>query len=140
MALDAPPVRLAVSDDQPESDCRANPPSLARDCPSQAALSIGRPKKFVDIDDLRLEFDHEKGSRCGMPGQNVYDAPFAIDVEGHFGRDQPAGQPAEGHCHRLVERGVTSIQEAIQFPALPSDYEIQLASEGRDDPRDLVDV
>ena len=71
----------------------------------EPALPIQGPDQLVDVDDVRLQFDHEEGASTWMPRDDVDDAPFRVDREGHLRRKDPvrelSWEPADD---QLMER------------------------------------
>ena len=65
MGLGATAVRSSIRYEQADTDGRGIPSQVQPDPQREAALSVKRAKQLSDVDDLRLELDHEQGSQIG---------------------------------------------------------------------------
>jgi hypothetical protein len=100
------------------------PPSLHGDALREAPLPIQRSKHFSHVDDLRLEFNYEKGTGLWVPGQEVDEPALAEDRKRCLGRDQPVSAAAEASGNCVLHCRVLSAQEPLQIASAPADRDI----------------
>jgi hypothetical protein len=115
---EAPTVRRRLAEYNPAAHrCRA-PPSFGGHLWRQAPIAVDTPDQALDVDDRRLQLDHQEGTRSAVEAEDVDDTPLTVDRERRFGNDEPFG-PSEVARNDLVEGRVTSIQHPIQIAAAP---------------------
>jgi hypothetical protein len=80
-------------------------------------------------DEPSLQLDHEERSTCGVPGNDVDDAPFTASGERDLWQREPTADLTQplGQC--LVHRRVTSVEEPIQVAAPPEELAFEAAAE-----------
>ena len=120
MGLGATAVRSSIRYEQADTDGRGIPSQVQPDPQREAALSVKRAKQLSDVDDLRLELDHEQGSPLRRPGKKVDDATLAPDRERHLGANRPA-EVAKPGGNDLGKLGVAGVDQPVEVAATPSD-------------------
>jgi hypothetical protein len=123
------PVRSAFGDEQPAGNHLRAPPTIRRDASAESKLAIERAEEFGDVNELRLELHDDQCPRLVVPPEGVDDASLAVDGEGDLGRDLPSADTGEPAAERLVQRGVTRTDHAIELAATPTQRVVRPAVE-----------
>ena len=136
MTLDATTVGVTVGDDDPDRDARRrvvgpDPTALNRDPDRVAAFPVDGPDELVHVCDVRLQLDDEEGASTGMPGEDVDDAPLAVDRERDLGLGDPLRQLGHVPRDQLVESGMARVQQPIEVAGSPAGREIDANVERR---------
>ncbi len=89
------PVGGRVAHDQPDTHDARRPASSCGNLLDQPAFAIEGPEKLVDVDELRLQLEHDQVPGRGVPGQLIDDASLAVDRKRHLRLDYPAGRAGD---------------------------------------------
>ena len=81
MCGDSRPIRPTCRDDDPGRDGQRIPPAVADDLTDQSGLLADLSDHLVDVDDVRLELDHEDGPPARMPGDDVDDTAPRVEYD-----------------------------------------------------------
>jgi hypothetical protein len=136
--LDVPPVRHRVAEQDAGANRGSLPPACSGDRRSQSAVSVDGADEILNVDQLRLQLDHEQGATDWVEGEDVNDAPLAVDGERRLRRDQPSAQTHESARERLVHGRVACVHGTRQFAASPAEVESDIRLDGRRDPGDQL--
>lgn len=129
MRRNPPLVGPIVADHHPCRHRAGDPSSIASDLGRQPALASNVPDQLLDIDELGLQFDHEEGGCCCMPGEDIDHTPLAIDRERDLGRGFPPAEAGEEGGDRFMERRVASVDEAVEVASMPAHRHVNPDSE-----------
>lgn len=114
-------IGATVRDQDPYRNGSRLPAPVARDLPRETLATIHGAHQAVDIDDLRLEFDHKQCSSSRVPGQDIDDTALPEDRVRDLGREDPRWKSRrEPPGHGLVETGVPSRDQSVQIAAAPA--------------------
>lgn len=86
------PIGPAVRDDHPGRNRHGIPTPVARDLSGQPPALIHLGHEEVHVNDVGLELDDDERPGAGMPGEDVDDAPLAVDRERHLWIEDPIGK------------------------------------------------
>ena len=125
MGRDCSSVPSRVLEREPDADRRRSPAPVARDARRQPGVSVQRREHGLDVDEGRLQLDHEQRSRGRMPGEPVDHATFPIDRVRHLGDGDPVVQRPEQPGHDLVERGMSRIDQLVRVHAAPAQLHLE---------------
>jgi len=140
MGSQARPVRSSRGKDDPDGHELRLPASCLRHLPYEPALPVDTTDEVVDVDDVRLEFDHEDGTAPGMPGKDVDDPTFSIDRERDLRFEDPFRVFVAEHPRDVLMKGrMPGIQEPIEITRPPTTNEIDPDIQGRGDPPDRLE-
>jgi hypothetical protein len=134
VGCDSAPVGSALGEDDPSRDRGRIPAPVARDRRRESPTSVGRSHQVVDVDEFRLQLDDEQDSSARVPREDIDDATFSVDREGHLRLGDPAIETGEHGGHRLVHRCVPGVDQATEVAALPSECGVEPGIEGDSDP------
>ncbi len=125
MILDASAVRAPFGDDQPSGNDSREPAPLTSDSRCEPRFPIENSEKFLHINDLRLDLDHEQRPRRFVPSQKIDPAPVGVESKGHLRSNCPSSDFAEPACDGALENGVPSVQEPVELAASPSGKDVE---------------
>jgi hypothetical protein len=117
-------VRPTADDRHPNSDHPGVPPLFECDRAREPSPPIRCRHHVADVDDLCLQLDDQQCSKLGVPGEEVDDTSLAVDREGDFRPDDPAGHPVELRDHRVMHRCMRRVHEPIEVSGSPTGNDI----------------
>lgn len=135
MERNTPSVGTAIGDDHRRRHALWVPSTFAGNPGRQPTLPIDVAHQLVDVDDLRLELDYQKGPCRRMPREDVDHSSFTVERKRNLRRDHPARQSGECASNRLMQRRVTRVQQPVEIASLPAQNEVEMRTEGVCDAR-----
>lgn len=133
MGTDPSPVGVVLRQDDPRRHARRVPTTRTSDLRREAPLPIDSRQQLLDIDELRLELDHEEHPTPRMPREDVDRASLSIDRERDLGLVRPPAVPFEMPCELIVHLGVTRGEQPVELATPPARSDVQ------QDPKDAAD-
>lgn len=112
-------VRTGVAQGHPDADRSNMPPAFARNPWGQPAISIDGRHELLNVNEIRLELDDEKGASRRMKCEDIDDPALTVDRKRGLRGKQPR-RACKHSRHALVKRGMSGIQHAIEIAATPS--------------------
>ncbi len=124
------PVRPSLGDEDP----RAHREGVPSECATgkigrQSPTLIHLPEEHPDLDDLRLQFDHQQHPSDRMPGQDIDDPAFAVHRKRDLRFDHPAVQRREHVGHGFMHSRMTRIEEPRKVGSVPPHHRIEPRAE-----------
>ena len=134
MRRDPGPIGPSRGNDHPTRNSRRLPAAFLGDLAGEPPLPVERSHQLVDVGDVRLQLDDQERSPARMPGDDVDDAPLAVDRERDFRRELPGRQRVpEPGGDRVMERRVAGVEQRSRSPARHRGEEVDSNIErGRD--------
>ena len=80
---------------------------------SDPRLHVHASQQLLDVDEIRLDLDHEGDRRERMPGEQVDSPTLAEMVEAHLGTDDPPPARQALLDGGRPERSVAGVREAV---------------------------
>ena len=109
----------------PDRHGLGHPAEPGRDLCCEPALPVDCADEVIDVDDVRLELDHEQGAMTGMPGQDVDDATLAVDRERRLRSERPSRQVIPEHPgNQFMQLRMPGIEQSVQVAGTPSGDQI----------------
>ena len=118
-------VRAPWGDDDPNPDGYWIPAVVLGDLPRDPTTDIHGRHQIVDVDDPRLQFDHEEDPRRRVPGNDINDASLAVCHKGDLGQREPSSDVPEPPEHGLVHQCVAAIYQSVQVGAAPAEHPLE---------------
>jgi hypothetical protein len=130
MFSNSPSIRPTFRKDQQAADATLPPTQGLRDIRLQPSLAIHARDHVLQINQRRLELDHEQRSGRRVPREDVDRPALAVSGERDLRPSLPAGFREPGdNC--LAKGGVSAIQEPIKVATAPPHAQIYTSVEGR---------
>ncbi len=119
MARQSRAVRPAGRHDHPDRHRQRIPAAFTGDLPRESTPPTHLADQDVDVNDVRLQLDHDQGALARMPRQDIGHASLPEDRERDLRIQEPArqvlGEPARD---RLVQSGMPTVDETIEIGTL----------------------
>ena len=130
MIRGVPAVAARVGEDDPGTDARRRPSSVARDPLAQSNASVHRPDQFGRIHQQGLEFDDQQALGWRVPRHDVDGSALAKDRERDLRHPDPAKEFLEPSQHRTLERRMGPVDEPVQLWPTPAWRDVHPHLEG----------
>ena len=119
----APTGGAAVGKDHPDADHQRAPSPRPSDFRGEAPVSVGLPEEAADVGKLGLDLDDQHRPVARVPSDEVDRSPLAIDRKRDLGFEDPVGEMSKALGKLILNGGMTSVDQAVDFAALPANDE-----------------
>lgn len=123
MCRHASSIGCALGDNNQCSHLESHPPTLASDACGQARLAIHDAYQLLDINDQRLDLDHQQRPSPRMPRQQIDPAALSVDRKGDLGCDLPA-EPKQPPRDRVFKRRMSGVEKSVELTSPPAGNEV----------------
>jgi hypothetical protein len=132
VTFDLPALGPILENDECRNRGVCHPAQVTRDQWREPRLHIEAAERILHVAQGGLDFDDQQDALDGLEGQDVVSSPISEMIEADLHSNEPASRFKE-RGDRFLERGVISIQQAVQLFASPDDLQAQMRVEAGHD-------